>query len=214
MSEQIICSVPSVAESNNQVCKWDKAPGQVVTWGSAIQDGDLGELTREQVQKSIEEALHRWEEVCGILFEELDSQEADITLYANLPNPGPGGTLADSELPCGPDRLLRQRYDTDERWGIFNNNDPNRIDLTRVICHEIGHAIGIFHISPGNLLAPTYSSITHPQTGDIAEAMRRYGPPQSRPVPADETGEEVTVVDTIYVPDLFCMSDGSVRWKK
>lgn len=204
-----ICSVPTIAQANNQVCKWEKSDtGATVTWGSAIQDGDLGELTREQVQKSITEALNRWEEVCGIRFEEFDDPSADITMFANLPNPGPGGTLADSELPCGPDRPLKQRYDRDERWGIFNNDDPSRIDLTRVICHEVGHAIGIFHIGSGNLLAPTYSEIIKPQTGDIAEAQRRYGPPRVGPDPPPlnpGTGTEVR---------LILRDDGLVGWKK
>lgn len=204
-----ICSVPTIAQANNQVCKWEKsAAGQVVTWGSAIQDGDLGELMREQVQAAIAEALNRWEKVCGIRFEELDSADADITLWSNLPNSRPGGTLADSEVPCGPDRPLKQRYDKSEEWGIFNNNDPRRIDLTRVVCHEIGHAIGIFHIGSGNLLAPTYSEITHPQTGDITEAMRRYGPPQAGPVdPPPDNGSAIHKVKLVFA------DNGQVRWE-
>ena len=175
----ILCNVPSVEHAGASLRKWDKT---LLTWGSAIQDNQLGDLLRSDCQLAFHEAFKRWSDVCALKFQEQDDRNADIVIYAGIQNAGQGGTLAWSELPNGSDGQLEQRYDKREAWIVADNAPPTRIDLTRVACHEIGHAIGISHITPGNLLAPTYSvDINKPQGGDIAAAQTRYGPPTTAP---------------------------------
>jgi hypothetical protein len=61
---------------------------------------------------------------------------------------------------------------------LADNPPSNRLDLGRVCRHELGHFLGIGHISDGNLMAPVYSStIALPRNGDVTEARARYGAP-------------------------------------
>ena len=77
---------------------------------------------------------------------------------------------------------------------------PNRSDSR--LPAELGHAIGISHIGPGNLMAPTYSStINKPQSGDIQEAIARYGPPRVQPSEPDPTDDETMVL--ISIPEAM-----------
>jgi hypothetical protein len=108
---------------------------------------------------------------------------------------GQNGVLAESQLANGQSGQKWQRYDSGERW--VNAERPNNfeIDLARVACHEIGHFIGIPHISQGNLLQPTYDvRIRKPQAGDIREAQARYGKPSpTAPPPPGGDGSEFLV---------------------
>ncbi|NDC10566.1 MAG: hypothetical protein EBZ75_14750, partial [Oxalobacteraceae bacterium] len=81
-----------------------------------------------------------------------------------------GGTLAWSELPCGvaENVQLDQMFDEAEDWS-FNM-------AVAVICHELGHALGLPHLANGNLMAPYYDpNVTKPQDGDVAEIIKLYG---------------------------------------
>lgn len=80
----------------------------------------------------------------------------------------------------------------------------NVIDLCRVAVHELGHMIGIPHLSVGNLMAPTYSTgIATLQGGDIAEAVSRYGPPVNPPTPVPPPGDwKVTITGKGEKPDV------------
>jgi hypothetical protein len=95
---------------------------------------------------------------------------------------------------------LRMRIDTAEAWVISDNPPNNRVDLLRVLIHELGHGLGIPHIGTGNLMAPIYSSrISRPQSGDISEGVSRYGlanpnPPQP-PLPPGEYREILAVLE-------------------
>jgi len=127
-------------------------------------------------------AVKAWNDVCGLrLTHTTNSRTANIAVSQGLID-GRNGILAQSELPIGFSpgfiRRLGQQYDTGEAWTLSANPPANRIDLGRVMAHEIGHAIGIGHISDGNLMAPTYStSIALPRNGDVTEARARYGAP-------------------------------------
>lgn len=66
----------------------------------------------------------------------------------------------------------------DEPWKIGFGNDPRAYDLRYTLIHEIGHAIGLDHAGPGGeVMSFEYrEAYRAPQQGDIAGAVRLYGP--------------------------------------
>lgn len=175
-----ICGLDTSLNLGSQSYKW---PMLDVKWAIV---GQLPGLSFQGFKEAAEKAWMMWMKVCGIRLQFVDNpQQANILM--GIQTIGPGGVLADSELP-GPGTTqrsqLKQRYDTQEAWVISENPPQNKIDLVRVIAHEGAHALGVGHIANGNLLAPYYSSkIGVPQSGDIMEMVIRYGTPQSNPNP-------------------------------
>ena len=170
------CQYDSLAKAAGEMCRWPSAdvPLSVNT--------AIGRLSADEVFAAFEIACRRWNAVCGINLSVVRSGGFINVTTGRID--GPSGTLAWSELPCGGASRLSQKYDGDENWSSADNAPSSTIDLRRVACHEIGHAIGIEHIGNGNLMAPYYSTaIIQPQTGDIAEAVARYGRPNQPPPP-------------------------------
>jgi hypothetical protein len=173
------CGTPESLTANQGHCKWP--------------DGDIPwTVTALPVQQPLsvvraiyERAFGLWERVCGIRARFVpDPAAARIHMGAGHID-GPSNVLAWSELPCGGVRSVTQRYDTGEQWAL---DGESGIRLVVVACHEIGHALGIPHISAGNLMQPSYSGrISEPQAGDIREAIARYGPPTGVPPVPDPT---------------------------
>lgn len=148
--------------------------------------GSLPGLSAAQLQAACAEAFGSWSDVCGLSFAEVhDPSACDILLTTGTID-RPGGILAWSELPDGSDRRLQQRYDTQERFVIASQPPPGRIDLVAVVCHEVGHALGLEHASrdAADLMAPVYAPGRRtPQAGDVARIRALYGPPLPRPEP-------------------------------
>lgn len=153
-----------------------------LTWRA---NGDLPGLTRDVLRAAFKEAFISWQNVCGLVFEEISSGQPDIVITTGRID-RQFQVLAWSELPDGSDRPLTQKYDTSEPWVIAVNPPSSRIDLVAVACHEIGHAIGLDHSRPGtgDLLEPTYAAGRRvPQRGDIERVLSLYGPPTGSPPP-------------------------------
>ena len=80
---------------------------------------------------------------------------------------------------------LNFRFDYTESYCISDNPPPNKLDIVRIACHELGHALGSDHIEGPNLMAPTYSlKIKDPQMADRATMVARYGLPLAEPAPS------------------------------
>lgn len=181
------CGLPDNMALGGQILRWGK---KVLRYGFT---GKLPGIELEDMRRAFQIAFDRWSAVCDLKASHIgDSGEAADIVIGTGRIDGVSGTLAWSELPAGSqDRQLKQLYDHGEPWVIADKVPAYRIDLIRVACHELGHAIGIEHIGPGNLLAPVYSnSINKPQPGDITEAIRRYGPPRVQPPPATPGGDD------------------------
>lgn len=175
-----MCQLPDVMPLEERLCKW---PMVSVTWSVT---GSVGTFSQQDYLAAVNEAFKYWTDICGLKTTySANSRTANIVMASGRID-RPGGTLAWSELPCGasPTTQLKQMYDTSESWVIAEDPAPNQIDFVRVAAHEIGHAIGLPHIANGNLLAPMYNPrVRRPQAGDIQEAVSRYGPSTSTPLP-------------------------------
>lgn len=165
------CGLPdfNITASGGAPCKWLH---KKITY---YHDLKLPGITDDQIKEAYDIAFSQWAEVCDL--EPTRVEAADqANIYARsgvgrsngLDNRG--GTLAWSELPCGvaENVQLDQMFDEAEAWS-FNM-------AVAVMCHELGHALGLPHLNAGNLMAPYYDpNVTAPQKGDIKEIVKLYG---------------------------------------
>ena len=202
--QPLFCSQPAIAPFSDRVCKW---PDPGVSWHTA---GGLKGISAADFKAAAEEAWGYWAAVCGIRPNySTNDRTANVLMHA-ADLGGPGGTLADSMLPCGltaNNKQMEQRYDG-ENWQIAETPTGGKLDLVRVICHELGHALGSDHIAAGNLLAPTYNPrVRRPQAGDVAEMVKRYGPPRTDQPP---TGPAPTPGKLTLTINNVSVSEGAV----
>lgn len=193
------CGLPDfgITDPNGEPCKW---PMPKISYYHEIK---MPGITPEQVKEAYDIAFSQWAEVCNIEPVRVDSP-ARANIYArsglgkknHLDNKG--GTLAWSELPCGvaENVQLDQMFDEAEPWS-FNM-------AVAVICHELGHALGLPHLNNGNLMAPYYDpNVTAPQKGDIEEIVKLYGKRAKKyPITKDaalKVGGTITINGRPYV---------------
>ena len=185
---QRLCGVEDRLGASGQMCRW---PSLEITWSIV---GNLPGIQPETFKRVCGLAWDAWSNVCGIRPRFV---EGPSNLAIGIQTIGPGGVLADCELPCGasPQSRLKMRVDTAEAWVVADNPPATKVDLLRVLIHELGHGIGIPHIGTGNLMAPIYSTtVNRPMAGDISEAVARYGLAPLPPGPDPEEPTDLTEV--------------------
>lgn len=183
MGELRFCGLRDNFTTGEQTCAW---PHKKITWNIT---GQLPSMSAADQKEAYALAWSFWAAVCGVQPEYVSQPNTANVLMGAGKIDQPGGTLAWSELPCGASASsqLKQLYGTEEPYGVFDVGEQahGRIDLVRVACHEEGHVLGLPHASGGGqLLSPTYNAaIRKPQSWDIAEVVKRYGPPVAVPPP-------------------------------
>lgn len=205
------CAVPDRLVLNaSEKCRWDHTRWNGREWvgepAAMLLSYHVAEalpgLSRAATEAAFAEALGYWAAVCAVTFTPTASPRAANLLFEIGAIDGPSGTLAYQFLPCGRDTSatqLRGKYGSAEPWVASADPSPSRIDAVRVICHEVGHGLGLDHGPEGALLAPYYDrTIRRPRAWDIAEAQLRYGAPLAAPAPPP-TSDSAHV--TIVLPD-------------
>lgn len=164
------CGLPDFnLTDKGTVCKW---PMRKITYYHEI---NLPGMSPAQIAQAYDIAFGQWASVCDLEPTRVDTPtKANIYAKSGVGKrnqlDGAGGTLAWSELPCGVHETIQldQMFDEAEDWS-FNM-------AVAVICHELGHALGLAHLSWGNLMAPYYDpNVTAPQAGDVEEIVKLYG---------------------------------------
>ncbi len=184
-----ICGLPDrITMRSGRLCRW---PMKRITWTVS---GRLPGISVADHKAVFAEAWKMWSDVCDIdPVYTRNARTANVVMGSGRIDRA-GGTLAESELPCGVDEnsQLQQLYDIHEPWGIVEPLGPGQIGLGGTAGHEVGHALGIPHLGRGNLMQPTHDRlIQRPQPGDIAEIVRRYGERAAPPPSTDD--EQLTI---------------------
>lgn len=121
-------------------------------------------------QSEIKSAVKAWEEVADINFEELtENSDSDIKFYVAAIFQSAVAYPNYSENPCN---ILNGDV-------IFDANSTEKSCKGYYISalHEIGHALGLGHVSSKNVMVPGESKFAMEglQSGDIAGVQQIYG---------------------------------------
>ncbi len=156
-----------------------------VTWGVA---SFVSGLSQEVQIALLTQAFGSWAKVCGLTFRRVtDLSQANIVIGTGRGSrsnfDGPNGTLAWAYLPRGKGfrGQVEMRFDLDETW--IDNPRLRGIYFLAVAAHEIGHTLGLSHISiAAQLMNAFYAAdIWAPQSEDIRQIVSLYGPSVAQP---------------------------------
>ncbi|KAJ8022399.1 Matrix metalloproteinase-14 [Holothuria leucospilota] len=232
------CDFPDVFTAENESRKKRFTPtGQPwlkrnLSWFLENDSRDV-KLNRTDVESEIGRALQRWADAAGILtfFKAPDVNSADILLSFQVGNhssdyrpfDGPGGSIAHA-FPPGTGLGGDVHFDDDDQFLIHG-----RYNLHQVATHELGHSLGLGHLSDSTaVMAPFYRDVDPTdfqlQPSDISYIRILYGrddfrvsqsahprPPASRTYPTTLAPTPTTTTRTIQAMHCNAQFDAATE---
>lgn len=140
---------------------------------------DVPPLSRDVLRAVVANAFQVWADVCGLEFYESPAGPQPNFIIGTQ-HQGPGGVLADCELPYPGMTSVRCRIDKADQFVVAQNPPPNRVGLDQVLRHEFGHGLGLDHGGTG-MMRPIYSANNWlPSAWEIELVRQAYGPPKPK----------------------------------
>jgi hypothetical protein len=179
------------------------------TWWLA---SELPWMSRARLEELIQSANDKWAAVCDVKASRATSAEKANFYITVASLDGPGGVLADMELPSPGKRQQRMRIDAAE--------SALESALELILTHELGHAYALQHFPvgpPAELMEPSLNrSLSGPQPTEAALMAKWYGQPVSS-VPTPPVPSGVLVCTTRLEPmgdRINCTIDAQMGDKK
>ncbi|KOC64600.1 Matrix metalloproteinase-24 [Habropoda laboriosa] len=142
------------------------------------------------VRFELSRALDLWARNSKLIFQEVNSDRADILVFFHrgyhgdgYPFDGKGQILAHAFFP-GRDRGGDVHFDEEEIWLLQDDDNEEGTSLFAVAAHEFGHSLGLAHSSvPGALMYPWYQGLSSnyelPED-DKHGIQQMYGSPEEK----------------------------------
>lgn len=203
------------------------APSNLRSWLAGIY-GTNTSSTLAQDQPwfdEVQSVFDRWTAVSGVtyVYEPADDGRALGSQYAGAVGvrgdvrisghyiDGPSNILAYNFYPTVGDMVL----DTGDTF--FNNTGSNSIRLRNTMAHELGHGLGLGHVSPTNgtkLMEPSISlGFDGPQADDILAVNRGYGDRLEKNGGNNTAATATALTGSTFTVDTISIDDDSdVDW--
>jgi len=169
-----ICNLPDRYTQRRKAARWHPAAAACISWH--VSNG----LPRFPRRELIHIFHWAWNQITplarlGATYTG-NHKTAHVVIRCGLLD-GAGDALAESYLPDEDTLQLEQLYDFSEPWEFDEKPAKGRIDIGRVVIHELLHALGVGHYDGDepSIMSPYYDeTIREPQAWEVRQLLRKY----------------------------------------